>query len=106
MSLIKFGARGDKTNVIIQKQLIADLGYKGSDGKVLSPDGDFGANTEYAVIQFQRKQGLVDDGKVGDKTRTALMGGSTDKFLKGADLSKCCSSSQCSRNQYSGIWCT
>lgn len=83
MSLIKFGARGDAV-VIIQKQLIA-LGYKGSDGKVLSPDGDFGANTEYAVIQLQRKHGLVDDGKVGDKTRTALMGGSTDRFLKGSD---------------------
>ncbi|MFX7165230.1 N-acetylmuramidase domain-containing protein [Acinetobacter baumannii] len=83
MSLIKYGAQGDAV-VIIQKQLIA-LGYKGSDGKVLSPDGDFGANTEYAVIQFQRKHVLVDDGKVGDKTRTALMGGSTDKFLKGAD---------------------
>ena len=83
MSLIKFGARGDAV-VIIQKQLIT-LGYKGSDGKVLNPDGDFGANTEYAVIQFQRKHGLVDDGKVGDKTRTALMGGSTDKFLKGSD---------------------
>ena len=72
MSLIKFGARGDAV-VIIQKQLIA-LGYKGADGKVLNPDGDFGTNTEYAVIQFQRKHGLVDDGKVGDKTRTALMG--------------------------------
>lgn len=83
MSLIKFGARGDAV-VIIQKQLIA-LGYKGANGKVLNPDGDFGANTEYAVIQFQRKYGLVDDGKVGDKTRTALMGGSTDKFLKGSD---------------------
>lgn len=83
MSLIKFGARGDAV-VIIQKQLIA-LGYKGIDGKALISDGDFGANTEYAVIQFQRKHSLVDDGKVGDKTRTALMGGSTDKFLKGSD---------------------
>ncbi|MGQ0883253.1 N-acetylmuramidase domain-containing protein [Acinetobacter baumannii] len=81
--MIKFGAQGDAV-VIIQKQLIA-LGYKGADGKVLNPDGDFGANTEYAVIQFQRKHGLVDDGKVGDKTRTALMGGNTDKFLKGSD---------------------
>ena len=83
MSLIKFGARGDAV-VIIQKQLIA-LGFMGLNSKPLNPDGDFGTNTEYAVIQFQRKHGLVDDGKVGDKTRTALMGGSTDKFLKGSD---------------------
>ena len=62
--IIKFGARGDAV-VTLQKQLIK-LGFKGKDGKALNPDGDFGANTEYAVIMFQRSVGLVDDGKVGD----------------------------------------
>lgn len=81
--IIKFGARGDAV-VTLQKQLIK-LGFKGKDGKALNPDGDFGANTEYAVIMFQRSVGLVDDGKVGDKTRTALAGGNISKLLKGSD---------------------
>ena len=83
MSIIKFGAKGDAV-VILQKQLIA-LGYKGSDGKAINPDGDFGAHTEHAVMQFQKKAGLIADGKVGDKTRTALLGGNTSMFLKDSD---------------------
>lgn len=83
MSIIKFGAKGDAV-VILQKQLIA-LGYKGSDGKAINPDGDFGAHTEHAVMQFQKKAGLIADGKVGDKTRIALLGGNTTKFLKDSD---------------------
>ena len=55
--IIKFGARGDAV-VSIQKQLIK-LGFKGKDGKALNPDGDFGANTEYAVLQFQKSVGTV-----------------------------------------------
>lgn len=86
MTIIKFGAKGDAV-ITIQKQLIR-LGYKGLNGKSLNPDGDFGNNTEYAVMQFQKKNGLVDDGKVGDKTRIALQGGNTDKFLKGSDYIK------------------
>ena len=83
MSIIKFGAKGDAV-VILQRQLIA-LGYKVSDGKAINPDGDFGAHTEHAVMQFQKKAGLIADGKVGDKTRTALLGGNTTKFLKDSD---------------------
>lgn len=86
MTIIKFGAKGDAV-VTLQKQLIK-MGYKGLNGKPLNPDGDFGNNTEYAVMQFQKKNGLVDDGKVGDKTRIALQGGNTDKFLKGSDYTK------------------
>lgn len=83
MSIIKFGAKGDAV-IIIQKQLVK-LGYTDPKGKPLIADGHFGFNTEYAVLQFQKKSGLIADGKVGDKTRTALMGGNTDKFLKDSD---------------------
>ncbi|WP_332604154.1 N-acetylmuramidase family protein [Acinetobacter sp. ESBL14] len=81
--ILKFGSKGDAV-ATLQKQLAA-LGYKNIGGKPLNVDGNFGPSTEAAVIQFQRKHGLVDDGKVGDKTRKALMGGNTDKFLKGSD---------------------
>lgn len=47
--------------------------------------GEFTAETEKAVIAFQLKVGLVADGKVGDKTRLALSGADTSKYLKDQD---------------------
>lgn len=42
---------------------------------VLTPvDGDFGSNTQSAVKQFQKDNGLVQDGIVGSKTWSALIG--------------------------------
>ena len=84
--ILKFGSKGDAV-ANLQKQLVK-LGYKGKNGKPLSVDGNFGGSTEHAVIQFQKAQGLVDDGKVGDKTRAALAGGDTSKFLKAEDYKK------------------
>lgn len=81
--ILKFGSKGDAV-AIIQKQLSA-LGYKNIGGKPLNSDGNFGPSTEAAVIQFQRKVGLVADGKVGDKTRQALAGNSVSKLLKDDD---------------------
>lgn len=80
--ILKFGSKGDAV-AILQKQLVL-LGYKVGT-KPLIIDGDFGESTEHAVIQFQRKVGLVADGKVGDKTRQALSGDSVSKLLKDSD---------------------
>lgn len=41
-------------------------------GVKVSVDGIFGANTQKAVIQFQRSNGLTADGIVGAKTWAAL----------------------------------
>lgn len=38
----------------------------------LKVDGDFGANTHKAVVEFQRRSGLDDDGIVGPDTRAEL----------------------------------
>lgn len=37
-------------------------------------DGDFGQQTETAVVQFQRDRGLIDDGVVGSQVYQALSG--------------------------------
>ncbi|QNY27997.1 N-acetylmuramidase family protein [Acinetobacter seifertii] len=84
--ILKFGSKGDAV-ATLQKQL-AKMGYKGVKGKPLTVDGHFGESTEFAVIQLQRKFGLVADGKVGDKTRQALAGDSVSKFLKDEDYKK------------------
>ena len=38
-----------------------------------STDAEFGAETEKALLVFQKKTGLEADGKYGDKTHAALM---------------------------------
>ena len=52
----------------LQEQLVK-LGYNvGSKG----PDGDFGSKTYAAIIDFQRKHNLKDDGIVGPLTENAI----------------------------------
>lgn len=57
------------------QRLLNALGYKGKDGKVLTVDGEFGANSEYAVAQFQKDKKLQINtaGTIGEKTWTALV---------------------------------
>ena len=43
-------------------------------GQSLDVDGDFGAQTEAALIAFQRAHGLTPDGVAGPRTRAALAG--------------------------------
>lgn len=65
--MLRKGSVGEDVRKI-QEQLIR-LGYGvGPDGA----DGEFGANTEKAVIQFQMQNGLEIDGVVGNETRKKL----------------------------------
>lgn len=75
--ILKIGSKGAAVSDL-QRQL-KKLGYK------IAVDGDFGTYTEQAVVAFQRKSNLLDDGKVGDKTRSALLGKNTSKFLSASD---------------------
>jgi peptidoglycan hydrolase-like protein with peptidoglycan-binding domain len=51
---------------------LAKLGYTGSNGKPLKPDGDFGLDTRHAVERFQHDHHLKVDGIAGPKTLEAL----------------------------------
>ena len=66
------------TNVPAQvkmlQRLLRDIQYKGKDGKELTINSKFDANTDYAVRQFQKKNGLTADGIVGAATWKKLTG--------------------------------
>lgn len=68
--LYKPGAHSEGVRKV-QEQL-GHLGYAGADGKPLVEDGRFGRNTEAAVRQLQKDNGLVADGIVGAKTLDAI----------------------------------
>lgn len=67
---VKLGSKGDAVKLLQTK--LKKLGYKGKDGKELVCDGDFGANTEYAVKAFQKAKSLTADGIAGPKTWAKL----------------------------------
>jgi peptidoglycan hydrolase-like protein with peptidoglycan-binding domain len=65
-TLIKKGATGE--------MVIALQNYLNDHGNNLKVDGDFGALTETAVKEFQKKNDLVVDGIVGKNTWDKLIG--------------------------------
>lgn len=69
--------RGDtgKPVTALQFQLAGQGYYIGPDGA----DGDFGANTESALKEFQRNVGLPPDGVVGPDTGARLFGAEVGK---------------------------
>ena len=84
VAIFKQGSRGDTVKKIQQR--LKNWGYY--NGAV---DGIYGTQTKKAVISFQRKNGLVADGIVGNKTLSAI----------GISVSSSQSSSQSSQNGYS-----
>lgn len=67
---VKLGSKGDAVKTLQTK--LKALGYKDSKGNELSADGVFGANTEYALKNFQNAKGLTADGIAGPKTWAKL----------------------------------
>jgi len=65
MPVLKQGSSGPDVSKLQQR--LKDLGF---DPKGV--DGNFGADTEAAVIAFQQANGLDVDGRVGPNTRAAL----------------------------------
>lgn len=73
MRVIKKGNSGEDVKTL--QTLLKQKGYKGSNGKVLAIDGDFGTNCDYAVRNFQKAKGLSVDGIVGEKTWNKILNG-------------------------------
>lgn len=72
MPVLKKGMKNIEAVKTLQR-LLKQLGYKGKDNKVLTIDGSFGGNTDFAVRWFQDDENLDVDGSVGRDTWTALL---------------------------------
>jgi peptidoglycan hydrolase-like protein with peptidoglycan-binding domain len=68
---LKLGSQGD---YVYQLQAhLLEQGYPLEPDNVLAVDGVFGQQTQTAVLQFQAKQGLEQDGIVGPETHMTLL---------------------------------
>lgn len=67
--------QGDKGSSVVQLQKLLNAQLKPSPKLV--EDGDFGAKTKAAVVQFQRANSLTPDGIVGPLTWAKLQGSSS-----------------------------
>lgn len=71
LTVLRQGAKSEEVKTV--QRILKDMGYKGKNGKVLTIDGDYGANTAYAVSNFQKNEGLVADMIIGAKTWEHLL---------------------------------
>jgi cell wall-associated NlpC family hydrolase len=71
LSVLRKGSKGDEVKTL--QRLLNAFGYKGSNGKQLSIDGDFGSNTFYALKSFQKARNLTQDGICGKNSWNAML---------------------------------
>lgn len=63
---LRVGSYGAAVSVL--QGLLGMMGYCGGNGRVLDIDGEFGANTAYALASYQKAAGIPPDGVCGPKT--------------------------------------
>ena len=73
LDVLKKGSTGNEVKTV--QRILRELGYKGSNKKVLAVDGNFGDNTLYAVKNFQKDRKLKVDGYVGPESWDSLLKG-------------------------------
>ena len=71
LTVLKKGSYGNEVKTV--QRLLNALGHKGADKKVLTVDGDFGKNTDYALKTFQASEDIGVDGICGVNSWTALL---------------------------------
>lgn len=71
LPVLRSGSKGDEVKTL--QRLLKALGYKGSNKKALSIDGDFGENTAYALKAYQKAKGLTADGICGKNSWNAIL---------------------------------
>ena len=70
---VKYGSVN--ASVLALQKFLNIYGYVGRNGKELEEDGEFGANTLFALKEYQEAAGLTVDGVCGEKTWKKLKDG-------------------------------
>lgn len=73
LQLLRIGSKGIQVQTL--QHLLNAYGHKGKNGRALVVDGDFGANTDYALRSFQKEEKLAVDAACGQNTWTKLLKG-------------------------------
>lgn len=68
---VQNGSKGNDVKLL--QRLLKSNGFRGADGKLLTIDGDCGANTVYAIKSYQKKKGLSADGIAGPATWKSIL---------------------------------
>ena len=68
---VQSGSTGNDVKLL--QRLLKSNGCKGKDGKNLSIDGSCGANTVYAIKEYQKKKKLEVDGCAGNATWKSIL---------------------------------
>lgn len=68
---VQSGSTGKDVKLL--QRLLKSNGCKGKDGKNLSIDGSCGANTVYAIKEYQKKKKLEVDGCAGNATWKSIL---------------------------------
>ena len=71
LSVLRKGSKGEQVKTL--QRLLNAFGHKGSDGKALTIDGDFGDNTAHSLRSYQRAQNLSVDGVCGGKSWRSIL---------------------------------
>ena len=71
LTVLRKGSKGGEVKTI--QMLLNEIGFRDQNGAHLANDGIFGAKTEYAVKNYQRKRGLTVDGVVGFETWNRIL---------------------------------
>jgi peptidoglycan hydrolase-like protein with peptidoglycan-binding domain len=79
IAVVAKGSSGPQ--VVGLQQSLQRLGYTGRDGQPLKVDGDFGANTEFAVRAFQRAHHLQVDGRAGHRQTLPAIDAASKQLL-------------------------
>ena len=71
MTVLRKGSKGEEVKTL--QRLLKAQGYKGLGVTDLAIDGDFGSNTLFALVTYQKDQELYADGICGKNTWTRLL---------------------------------
>ncbi len=72
MPILKKGCEGECVKML--QILLNSKGFKGKNKKVLTVDGSYGTNTEFAVLSFRKSCNLKDDPTVDSEAWQRLLG--------------------------------